>query len=872
MSLRRFFQRGRWDDERARELEAYLAQEIDDNLARGMTPEQARRAAHRKLGNPARIREQIYDFNTIALIETLRLDLRDAWRQLRRRWRTAAASAALLALGIGASTAGFAIVYGTLLRPLPYPDADRLVALWQQREGRLEQISAPDYRDLSAAPVFEQAALLWGSRSTLVSGDAVERVMTVEAEPALLPMLGAQILLGRPLGGADVHQPIALITGRLWRRVFHEDPAIVGRAIHVTGRPFTVVGVLADAVPFELPVGDAQTSTEFAIKDVDIWMPFDAAGHVPDRRDVWAFEAIGRLRAGVGLAEAQAAVDTIGTTLARQFPDSNRGRGFRLVPLRQQMVGARAAAIWLGFGGALLMLVVACVNAAGLVLGELPSRRRDFALRQALGAGRTRLLRQVAVESALVAGGSAIGGLLLAGAIGRAFVASMDLPRADAVRLDALVMAFAIAAAFGCALASRLVPMLRLDGDLALRSSASPHAASAPRLRRALVAAQLAMALVSCTTAALLAASLRAVLLVDPGFAAAHTLSARVSAYDDSYPTRQDVTRFFTELTQRLASQPAVTVAASVSSLPLSGSGVGTSVAAEGQAVAPADRITAGWQTATPGFFRAMGIPLRAGRDFVAADLLRGGAHHTIVNETLARELFGAGGAIGRRIALGPQGPAQDWHEIVGVVGDVRQGSLTDPPLPRVYDLFGEHWSRTMFVVVQGRENPVDLAPLVRGDVRALNPAAPVFDVRSLDDLVNASVAPRRSVAALAGGLGAAALLLAALGVYGLLASSVAARTRELGIRRALGASTRAIVALVAGEALILSGVGIAAGLAASAAAAGAIQAQLFGVTAANPVLLAACAAGLAAVALAASVGPARRAARVDPSVTLRGE
>src|SRR4029079_13206323 len=293
---------------RARELEAYLAQEIDDNLARGMTPEQARRAAHRKLGNPARIREQIYDFNTIALIETARLDLRDAWRPLRPRSRTAAGSAGLPAPGIGASTAGFAIVYGTLLRPLPDPDADRLVALWQQREGRLDQISPPDSRDLSAAPVFEQAALLRGSRSTLVSGDAVERVMTVETEPALLPMLGAQIVLGRPLGGADAHQPIALITSRLWRRVFHEDPDIVGRVIRITGRPFTVAGVLADAVPFELPIGDARTSTEFAIKDVDIWMRLGAGGRVPDRRDVWTFEAIGRLRAGVGLSEAQAAV------------------------------------------------------------------------------------------------------------------------------------------------------------------------------------------------------------------------------------------------------------------------------------------------------------------------------------------------------------------------------------------------------------------------------------------------------------------------------------------------------------------------------------------------------------------------------------
>jgi putative ABC transport system permease protein len=696
--------------------------------------------------------------------------------------------------------------------------------------------------------------------------------MTVETEPALLPMLGARVALGRPLGPADVNHRLALMTSRLWRRVFHEDPAVIGSPIRVTGHPYTVVGVLADGVPFELPVGDASTPTEFTIKDVDIWMPFGAGGNFPDRRDVWTFEAIGLLRPGVALAEAQAAVDTIGGNLARQFPASNRGRGFRLVPLHQQMVAARAAAIWLGFGGALLMLVIACVNAAGLVLGELPGRRRDFALRQALGAGRARLLRQVAVESALVAVASAIGGGLLARTIERAFIASMDLPRAGAVHLDSAVIAFAIVIASASALASRLLPMLRLDGDEGLRASTSAHAASAPRLRRALVAGQLALALVSCTTAALLGASLRAVLLVDPGFASAHTLSARVSTYEDSYVTREDVTRFFTGLTSRLMQQPGVTLAAAGSSLPFSGTSGGSSVMAEGHPLSAAETITAGWQTATPDFFRAMGIPLRAGRDFSSADLLVKGQHHTVINETLARQLFGSVDVIGRRIGVGPQGATPDWHQIVGVVGDVRQSSLTDAPAPRVYDLFGEHWSRTMFVVVQGRGEAEDLAPLVRGEVRALNPGAPVFDVRTLDDLVNASVAPRRSVAALAGGLGMAALLLAALGVYALLASSVAARTRELGVRRALGASTRAIVALVTREALVLSALGVAAGLGASAAAAGVLQSQLFGVTATNPIVLAACAAGLGTVALAASLGPARRAARVDPAVTLRAE
>jgi predicted permease len=397
------------------------------------------------------------------------------------------------------------------------------------------------------------------------------------------------------------------------------------------------------------------------------------------------------------------------------------------------------------------------------------------------------------------------------------------------------------------------------------------HAANAPRLRRLLVAMQLAMALVVCLTAALLSASLRAVLRVDPGFATAHVLSARVSAFSGPFPDKSSTTRFFDTLVARLREAPGVGRAAAGSSLPLSGSSTGTSVMAEGQPVPPSKRPTAGWQIVTPGYFAAVGIPIRTGRDFVPEDVSRA-THHVVVNEALARLLFGSGNPIGRRLALGGGDESSDWHEIVGVVGDVRHVNLTDAPSPRAYDLSGEHWARTMFVVMRGGTEPMALTPVLRRAVAALEPGAPVFDVRPLDELLDAASAQRRIAAIFTAGVGSASLLLAAMGVYGLLASSVAARTRELAVRRALGSSAGRIMALVAREALEMSAIGVAAGVAIALAAARGIQAQLYGVTATDPFVIAAVAALLVFIAAVSALTPALRAARVDPAITLRIE
>jgi predicted permease len=446
------------------------------------------------------------------------------------------------------------------------------------------------------------------------------------------------------------------------------------------------------------------------------------------------------------------------------------------------------------------------------------------------------------------------------------------LPRLDAIRFDLPVTAAAVGFALATGVVSRLIPLIRLrPAHEGLRSSTSVYAAAAPRARSVLVAAQLALAVVLTTTAVLLGLSLQHIVALDPGFASAHVLSMRVSAYSARYPDRTAVRRFFDETRGRMAGIATVEAVAASSALPLTASNTGTSVGVEGRPMPIAERPSAGWQTVTPGYFAALHIPMLAGRDFMPADLERT-THHTIISQALARRIFGDADPIGRRLTFGPDQTVPDWHEVVGVVGDVRHGSLIDADALRAYDLSGQHWSRTMYVVARTSRDPRAIVPDVRAAVRAVDPEAPVFEVQSLDDIVEGAVSPRRLATGVAIGIALVSLTLAAIGLYGLLASAVAARTKELGIRRALGSPTRAILRLIVGQAAWLAVAGAAAGAAVSLAASRWIETQLFGVRAGDAGALAVIACVLVVVAIAAAYVPARRAGRIDPAIALREE
>ena len=871
MSIRRFFNRSRWDAERSRELDAHLAIETDDNIARGMTPEAAALAARRKLGNVARIREDIYEMNSVSVLDTLRLDVRDASRQLRRRPLVTILGCLLLTIGLGASAAAFSVAYGVFGRPLPYPDAARLAVLWDETGGRRGQLSYLDFQDIRQVVPFEQTAVFGSGRATLTAGGEADRVNLIGGEVALLPLLGAKPMLGRLIDPTDQGRSVTVISRRLWQNAFRSDAGVIGRALGVSGTQYTVVGVLAEALDFELPVGGSANGPGFTIKDVDMWMPFNPVESMARNRAISTYQAIVKLRPDQTLDHLQRAIDVVAANLARAYPATNRARGFALVSLHDQMVQAKAAAVWTGCAGAVLILIVACANLASLFLGELPERRRDFALREALGASRGRLLRQLAIESLVLSGTSAAIGMVLASVTVESLKRAADLPRLDAIRFDLPVTIAVAMGAIGAALIARLVPLGRLLRTRdELRPSVSSYATTAPVLRRTLVVVQLTLAVLLSSTAMLLGVSFRHLVLVDPGFATAHALAARVSAFPARYVAQADVTRFVNELVTRVDALPEVERVAASSAMPLTGTTVSTAVGVAGRLLPMAERASAGWQTVTSGYFAALGIPLLAGRDFAPADLERQ-AHLTVINQALAHRVFGDENPIGRRLTFGADAAVTDWHEVVGIVGDVHHASLAEAAAPRAYDLYGQHWSRTVYLVARGADAGA-LGPALRAAVRQLDPEVPVFEMQSLDEIVNATVAPRRLATWFALGVAGVSLLLAAIGLYGLLASSVAVRRRELGIRRALGSSTRAIVRMVSGEAVALAALGTVLGSAAALAAARAIRSQLFGIDAADPRVVSATALMLALVAIVAAWVPARRAARIDPAIALREE
>jgi putative ABC transport system permease protein len=874
MGMQRFFRRRRWDEERARELDAHLAIEIEENLQRGMTPNDARDAARRKLGNVTRIREDIYDMNTVPILDTARLDLRDAMRQLRRRPLVTALALLLLTIGIGASATAFSVAYGVLLRSLPYPEPDRLAVLWAHNGGQRGQISLPDFYDLRSSVPFADAAALASGRVTLsgAAGADADRVMLVQAEAGLLRLLGTRPLLGRLPVEADEGRSVAVISERVWRRTFHADPAVVGRPITVSGSPYSIIGVFDRSFAFELTVPSGGVGAGFVVKDVDLWTPFNLVSGIPLSREVSSCEVIVRLKPGETLATTQSAVDVLASRLARTYPGTNRDRRFVLTPLRDQVVEATSPIVVMGLVGALLLLVIACANVASVFLADLPARRRDFALRAALGAGRGRLIRQLVIESGLLAAAGSALGLLVARSGVAWLKTAAELPRVDAIRFDLPVTAAIVVTAMAVSMIARLAPLARLrESRDDLRSSVSAYSASAPRLRRTLVGVQVALAVVLSSTALLLGLSLRRLIAVDPGFAPSHTVAVRVSAYATRYPDKAATARFVNDLVNRVAILPGVNAAAAGQSVPLAGAAGGTSIGVEGQPRSVAERPTAGWFTVTPGYFRALGVSMIEGREFSPVDLDRA-SHQTVINQTLARLLFGSQNPIGRRLSYGPDSAVSDWHEIVGVAADMRQATLAKPPDPAAYDLFGQHWGRSVYLIARGNADPYTLVPAIRQVVRQMDSEAPVFDVRSLDDVVNGAVAPRRLATGFAVGIAAVSLLLAAIGLYGLLASSVASRTKELGIRRALGSSTARIVRLVLGEAAVLVLLGVFAGVTAAIALARPIQAQLFNVQATDLRVLATVAISLAMVAGVAAYLPVSRAAAVEPAIALRDE
>jgi len=811
-------------------------------------------------------------FRGHSVVITMIQDLRLAGRLAARRPGFTAVAAITLALGIGASTLVFSVVEAVLLTPPPFRDPGRLVVVWERNipRDRRTNVASPAnvlaWRDEQRAFTDLGAFSITTTASLTSAGQEPEQVSVQLVTSQLFPLLGVDAQIGRTFLTDDDRpdSDVALISHRFWRRRFGGDPDVVGRIVTVNGSARAVVGVMP-------------ASFDLFDRRVDLWVPtgFSAAARQAGGR--WLIP-IARLRPEVDLPRAQADMDRITTRLTEQFPDRNAGWASNVVALQEQLVGAVRPALVALFGAVGFVLLIACANVANLLLARATARRRELALRAALGASRPRLVRQLLIESVALAAAGAAGGVLLAWwglrTLLTATANEFPIPRLHTASLDGGVLAFTVLVSLAAAVVFGLAPALtasQFDLSGALKDGAPGSGRPSRRLRAALVVGEVALALVLLAGAGLLVRSFQQLLAVDPGFRAEQVLTMQVSLPGATYREDASRVRFFQQLVERVSSLPGVVAAGGVSFLPLDGLGAATRFRAldrpapgEGQEPVTDVRIVSGE------YFRAMGIPLVRGRLYTDSEI-RDPSTVIVVNEAMAREMWPGEDPIGKRLVVS-WGEPEVTDGVIGVVGDVRLVNLDAPVRPTIYWPHNRTAYSALTVVVRGAGDAASLTSAAVAQVRALDPQQPVANVRTMEEVVGASVGDRRVVMLLAGVFAAVALLLAALGLYGVLAYLVTERTREIGVRLALGASRAAVLGLVVRRALGLTAAGALAGLAGAVALTRLMQNLLFAVTPTDPVTYGAVVGVLVAVAAAASLVPAWRAARVDPVTALRAE
>jgi putative ABC transport system permease protein len=807
-------------------------------------------------------------------------DLAFAFRSLRRRPAFSAAVVLTLALGLGASMAIFSLVDAALLRPFPFADPDRLTFLWgvagPEREVRgASYLEAKDWearnRTLTGLSVYDNPSI------NLRTEDGAERIESEWVSASYFSILGAAPALGRTFLPEEDAVPerdaVVVLAHSLWTERFGADPSVVGRTVTLNDRPYTVVGVM--------PEGFRGLSYE-----AEAWIPSMMIGVIGEpsmleRRGNRWIGAIGRLKPGVTAEEAQRDLDRVAATLTADYPESNTDRGVQLIGLREYYLGDLRGLLYLLLGAVTLFLLVACANVTSLQLVRATTRSREIGVRLALGADRGHLVRQLLTESVVLAvlGGAA--GLLLAVWLVDVVPSVLPeglLPSYIDVALDGRVLAAGAALCIACGVAVGLVPALRAtrqDPGSALkaggRSAASAIGAlGRPRLQQGIVVAEVAVAIVLLVSAGLMARSFANRLGIDPGFRAEDVLAVRVTLPREKYDT--DARLAFTdELVARVRAIPGVTDAALGSDLPLRG---GTSAAMLVVDHRADDRVRFYVHKITPDYFRTLGIPLLQGRGFEPTDR-PGTPPVVVITEAMAKRFWPESEAVGRRIRLGSaEGPE---HEIVGVVRTARFRDLTTDlgaarAEPDVFFPLAQRGDRALEIALRSRVDPASLTKLVRAAVASLDPGVPVYAVQPLADAVRQETATSRFGSATMSAFSILALVLAAIGIYGLLAFLVSLGTRDIAIRMALGAGAARVQRLVVGQGMTLVAIGVALGLAGALAAARTLSSQLFGVSPTDPLTLAAVALTVLLAALVASWIPARRASRVDPQTVLRGE
>jgi putative ABC transport system permease protein len=803
-------------------------------------------------------------------MENIFQDLRYGVRTLLKNPTFAAIAVIALALGIGANTAVFSVADAVLFRPLPFKQPDHLMLMFgaslETGQGS-GSISPPDFLDFREQnQVFERYAAYTtgGAAFSLTGSGEAERLEGARVTEGFFETLGIAPSLGRAFSPEEEQQgreQVAIISDGLWQRHFGADPDIVGKTIALNDRSFTVVGVMPAG--FQFP------------RASEIWTPITFRIPQTSVRRFHFLRPIGRLKPGASIEQAQAEFTSIAQRLAVQYPDSNRDYGARLISLTEQTVGDMRQPLLALSAAVAFVLLIACANVANLLLARASARQKEIAIRAALGATRARIARQMLTESLLLSLAGGAFGLLVAWAGIKALVAfsSDSIPRVKEIGLDFRALGFTLIVSLATGIVFGLIPALqasRADLNETLKEGGRSGATALGQwARRALVVFEVATALFVLIGAGLMIKSFLKLSEVDPGFKSANVLSMQIGLTQGRYPDPPKRIAFFQQLIHRIEALPGAQAVGTISELPMSGQQEDTRFSIEGKPDDPANQTYANARVASPDYFRALSIPLLKGRFFTEQDSFDA-PHAIIISDSFAETFFANEDPIGQRLSIDVGEP---WKgEIVGVVGNIRHNGLAVEPWREMYVNQYQTPVSEMNLVVRADKNPAQMTSAIRSEVQALDKDVPLYNVRTMDNLVSESVAKPRFGALLLAVFGAAAMTLAAVGIYGVMSYYVTQRTHEIGIRMALGASSTDVMKMIAGQGMALALAGVGLGLAGSLLMTRVIASLLYQISPNDPATFAAISVTLIFVAMLASYVPARRATRVDPLVALRHE
>lgn len=868
--FRTLFRRATVERELDSELRFHLDRQTEKHIRAGFSHDEARRRARIELGGLEQTKEACREASGVRLLETFLQDVRFGLRLLRRNPGFTFIVVITLALGIGANAAIFSIVDSVLFRPLPYKNADRLIDLTEYRPGAIRQagVSYPDYLDWKQQnTVFDETAayfLINASNDVVLGGPfSTERERYSTVTNSFFAILGVQPVLGRGFSASDETpggEKLFLASDAVWRNVFGADPHAIGKTYLLDGESFALIGVMPPG--FDFPKG------------CGIWVPTSTLGESGLRDRVsHAYHVLGRLRPGTDLRQAHAQIAAIQQRLAKAYPTTDADWQVRAQPLLAEIVGNSGRALLVLLAAVGFILLIACANVVNLILARASAREKEFAIRSALGAGRMRLLRQDLTEALLLVVFSSALAVAIAKwglALAVSFT-SIDLPRMEPFRLNLPLLAFLSAVAALITTLVGLVPAIQVSrqqpqGILGDVQYSGNTARRGHRLRAGLVVSEVALSLLLLCGAGLMLRSFVQLIRVNPGFQPRHLLTLKIALPSGEYRKSAQTSAYLDQLLGRVRALPGVHSAAAVTTLPLSGeSDWGTFLIAGNSPPDWSHASAAGWRGVTPDYFRTLGIPLLRGREFTPDDTKTGNV--LIINEAMARKFWSGVDPLGRTLLIGHR---PNRLEIVGIVGNAKGAGLAAEPTPEMYTPLEGFWYA--FLVVRTGQNPSALAAAVRGQVAALDPGVPVYQLATMDQLLSRSVAPARFNLFLLALFAALALGLAAVGIFGVLAFSVSRRTHEIGIRLALGAEQSDILSLIVGQGMKLVFMGVVLGLAGALALTRLMASLLFGVGAKDPATFIASVILLTLVALLACYVPARRAMRLNPLAALHHE